>query len=138
MEEKKNVIKYGKMVGDDFYAGYDSSVADEKFETFVEVDEKKWLSLIEEVNSSAKEIVPDSNGYPVIVDEKKDPKEKALYEIEDLKEYLTSTDYVVIKIAEGESSAEEYSETLQKRKDARARINYLESLINSSTDSSND
>lgn len=59
-------------------------------------------------------------------------------EIGELKELLSSTDYIVIKIAEGSATSEEYAETLRQRKDARARINYLQSLLNSSDDSSTD
>lgn len=47
-------------------------------------------------------------------------------EIERLKRYLSETDYVVLKIAEGVATAEEYAKTLQKRQEARARINELE------------
>jgi hypothetical protein len=51
-------------------------------------------------------------------------------EIEELKAYLTSTDYVAIKIAEGEATADEYAEVLAKRKESRARINKLEAELN--------
>jgi hypothetical protein len=47
-------------------------------------------------------------------------------EIAELKAYLSETDYVAIKIAEGEATADEYAEVLAKRKEARARINELE------------
>jgi hypothetical protein len=50
-------------------------------------------------------------------------------EIEELKAYLTSTDYVAIKLAEGEATADEYAEVLTKRKESRARINELESQL---------
>ena len=46
--------------------------------------------------------------------------------IEELKTKLAETDYVVIKIAEGEATAEEYSEVLANRKAWRAEINELE------------
>ena len=47
-------------------------------------------------------------------------------ELMQLKQYLADTDYVVIKIAEGVATKEEYAEVLQKRAEARARINELE------------
>lgn len=47
--------------------------------------------------------------------------------IVELKQKLSETDYVVIKIAEGEATAEEYSEVLANRKAWRAEINELES-----------
>lgn len=43
-----------------------------------------------------------------------------------LLQYLKGTDYVVIKIAEGEATAEDYADILQKRKQARARINEID------------
>ncbi len=43
-----------------------------------------------------------------------------------LKSYLTMTDYVVIKIAEGEATKEEYADVLAKRKEYRKMINELE------------
>lgn len=46
--------------------------------------------------------------------------------ISELKQKLSETDYVVIKIAEGEATAEEYSEVLANRKAWRAEINQLE------------
>lgn len=46
-------------------------------------------------------------------------------EINELKDYLSNTDYVVIKIAEGVATAEDYAEVLVKRAEARARINEL-------------
>jgi len=63
--------------------------------------------------------------------------EKALRddEIRSLKEYLTSTDYVVsklneLKLEDDESeyvkAKTEYADVLKKRKEARARINALE------------
>lgn len=55
-------------------------------------------------------------------------------EIADLKAFLESTDYVVSKIAEAQAYGEDttylkikYAEVIRKRKDARARIEELES-----------
>lgn len=47
-------------------------------------------------------------------------------EIFALKAKLRETDYVVIKIAEGAATTEEYSEVIAQRKGWRARINELE------------
>ena len=47
-------------------------------------------------------------------------------EVAQLKQYLSSTDYVVIKIAEGVATAEEYAEVLAERAKARERINELQ------------
>ena len=43
-----------------------------------------------------------------------------------LKQFLNDTDYVVIKIAEGVATKEEYAEVLQDRQKARDRIRECE------------
>jgi hypothetical protein len=52
--------------------------------------------------------------------------EKKAFRISELKSLLASTDYAVIKIAEGEATKEEYSETLANRKAWREEIRALE------------
>ncbi len=52
--------------------------------------------------------------------------EKKEQRISELKSLLASTDYAVIKIAEGEATKEEYSETLANRKEWREEIRALE------------
>lgn len=46
-------------------------------------------------------------------------------EIARLKSFLFDTDYVVIKIAEGSATPDEYSEIIEQRRKARERINEL-------------
>ena len=48
--------------------------------------------------------------------------------IEDCKQRLADTDYVVIKIAEGAASREEYASVIEKRAALRERIGELERL----------
>lgn len=50
--------------------------------------------------------------------------------IEELKQYLSDTDYVVIKIAEGVATAEEYTDVIANRQAWRAEINQLQSCTN--------
>jgi hypothetical protein len=50
-------------------------------------------------------------------------------QIAKLKQYLSDTDYVVIKIAEGAATEEDYAEVILQREAARASINELESQI---------
>lgn len=50
-------------------------------------------------------------------------------QIAGLKDFLTRTDYVVIKIAEGVATAEEYANVLVERANARSTINTLESEL---------
>lgn len=47
-------------------------------------------------------------------------KEQTIF---DLKNNLKETDYIVIKIAEGSATVEEYAETIAKRKEWRKMIN---------------
>jgi hypothetical protein len=56
-------------------------------------------------------------------------KELARQEIQQLKQYLIQTDYVVIKIAEGEEPTAHTLEVISERKRARARINELEEQL---------
>ena len=55
--------------------------------------------------------------------------EKAQARIAELKQTLADSDYVVIKIAEGVSTADDYSEILNSRKAWRAEINELELVV---------
>ena len=50
--------------------------------------------------------------------------------IEELKQYLSDTDYVVIKIAEGVATAEEYTDVIANRQAWRAEINQLQACTN--------
>lgn len=77
----------------------------------------------------------DNNGYVIIEDKgyyKTQPipqptqEELDQEERQNLLRYLEDTDYVVIKIAEGEATAEDYADILQKRKQARARISEID------------
>ena len=56
-------------------------------------------------------------------------EEQKQIEINELKQKLASTDYIVIKIAEGVATAEEYAETLEQRKLWRTQINELENTL---------
>lgn len=55
-------------------------------------------------------------------------KEK-LARIAELKRFLSSTDYCVIKIAEGAATTEEYASVIAERQAARTEINTLESEL---------
>lgn len=57
------------------------------------------------------------------------PEELIRQEIWQLKDFLAQTDYVVIKIAEGEEPSEHALEVIAERKKARARINELEAEL---------
>ena len=50
-------------------------------------------------------------------------------EIEACKQRLAETDYVVIKIAEGAATRDEYEDVIEERASLRERINELERLV---------
>ena len=56
-------------------------------------------------------------------------KEETEARIAELKQQLSYSDYVVIKIAEGEATTEEYDDVLAARKRWRTEINELEKTI---------
>lgn len=64
--------------------------------------------------------------YQVVKNPEPTQEELIQQEIRNLKDFLSKTDYVVIKIAEGEEPTAEMLEVIYKRKQARARINELE------------
>ncbi|MBR0535822.1 MAG: hypothetical protein IIX14_05530 [Clostridia bacterium] len=86
------------------------------------VDEKGNLSIKYEM------VVETVRYFQIVEIPQPTEEEFAQQKIADLKSKLASTDYVVIKIAEGEATAEEYSEILAQRKAWRAEINQLEAL----------
>ena len=97
-------------------------------------DEKKMESLQKEqsevanwCNENQKYRINDDEEY-IFVEPIPEPtaEELAEREIAELKQYLADTDYIVFKIAEGSATAEEYTDVIRKRQEARARINKLE------------
>ena len=58
--------------------------------------------------------------------ETRSKRDKAKARIKELKELLASTDYVVLKVAEGIATTEEYQSVLESRKQWRKEINELE------------
>ena len=57
-------------------------------------------------------------------------KQKAMMEIDDLKEQLLATDYNILKIMEGAATLSEMSEIIAQRAAWRERINELEAQYN--------
>lgn len=54
-------------------------------------------------------------------------------EIKACKQRLAETDYVVIKIAEGAATREEYADIIKERKELREKISELEALERAQT-----
>ena len=71
----------------------------------------------------------DGEYYAVVENAKPSPEELKQQEIQELKQYLQETDYVVVKIAEGEEPTAHTLEIISRRKEARARINELEAEL---------
>lgn len=57
-------------------------------------------------------------------------RQEEIAEIAELKANLLQTDYMVIKIAEGAATKEEYQDSINLRASWRARINELEEELN--------
>lgn len=64
--------------------------------------------------------------YAVALNAEPSAEELKAREIAELKQKLADTDYVVIKIAEGVATAEQYAGVIAQRQQWRARINELE------------
>lgn len=91
------------------------------------VSDNEYFSVSEWCNDSGQYTIEERGKYfQVVKIPEPTAEEQAQEEILRLKEYLSETDYVVLKIAEGVATPEKYADILQKRQEARARINELE------------
>lgn len=92
-------------------------------------DLKRYTETANWCNANGAYIVDQGDYYEVLPVNHSD-KEKAQIEIISLKDFLSNTDYTVIKCYElGLEMSEEYPEVYKKRVEARKRINELESLF---------
>lgn len=110
----KNGIDYG------FYLDNEGFINDK----YVEVDDGDHITIINRANNEQLQIVPDENGYPKLV-APPPPSEDELKEreINELQQYLLSTDWYAIRYADtGEPIPNNIKE---KRADARKRISEL-------------
>lgn len=94
--------------------------------TLNEYDEA--YQYVSENGYTIQEIEPKGEERQFKIVEIPQPTEEELKQrrISELKAKLAETDYVVIKIAEGEATAEEYAEVLVNRRAWREEINELE------------
>ena len=91
-----------------------------------EIEDEYWQELLDG-QSQGKQIISNEDGYPILADPPS-PSQSELdaREIASLKAYLSSTDYIYPKCLElGLDVNIEYAEVVQKRKEARARIQTL-------------
>lgn len=93
----------------------------------VKVSERRWNELLDG-QASGMEIYEDANGVPQLrAPAGPTPEEIDTMRIAELKNYLTATDWCVVKCLEtGQTMNDAYPEILQAREAARAEINELE------------
>ena len=94
------------------------------------IEDDYWQELLDG-QSQGKQIASDEDGYPILADPPS-PSQSELdaQEIASLKAYLSSTDYIYAKCLElGLDVNIEYAEVVQRRKDARIRIQELETSL---------
>ncbi len=87
-------------------------------------------SDVEPIDDITKFAYTDEDYETVQVYERIPDAELIQRRIEELKQYLSDTDYVVIKIAEGVATAEEYTDVITNRQAWRAEINQLQACTN--------
>ena len=108
---------------------------DNKF-LFIDDDKEKLINTlpfigksesdIQEFEDEQVELAYDNSYYIKEYAPQKPQEEINAERIAELKQFLTDTDYVVIKIAEGEATSEDYADILSQRKSARKEINEIE------------
>ena len=100
------------------------NIFENTFESFVEVDDKEHIELIEKANNTDKIIVGDKDGKPVLADPPEPTDEqKAEQRIRELENYLSSTDWYVIRYADEGTPIPQ--EVKKKRAEARKEISAL-------------
>lgn len=89
---------------------------------------EKAYKFVDENGYTIEEIEPKGEERQFKIVEIPEPTEEELKQarIDELKDKLSETDYIVIKIAEGEATKEEYAEVLAQRKAWRNEINELQ------------
>lgn len=95
-----------------------------------EEQQNEYTEVANWCNESQQYHIEDMGEYYAVV-KNAEPTEQELAEQEiwQLKQQLNNTDYIVIKIAEGEATESDYSDVLANRKVWRARINELEAIL---------
>ena len=108
-----------------------------KYGDFIELTFEEWQEKLSDCTYGNKKVYKDGEIIEVEDERTKSSKEykelQTLIEIQQCKEYLASTDYVISKLNEAKIESEEeyqnlkekYQETLVKRAEARKRINEL-------------
>ncbi len=116
---------FGKIKGTNDEWGFD--VFNSNFESFIEIDKSKHMSIVNEANSKGKLIKGDADGNPILVDPPEpSEKEKAEQRINVLEKYLRDTDWYAIRFADTEEPIPD--EIKKRRQDARDEISKLRDI----------
>ena len=101
----------------------------DKLKEYIEISDELHTELIDGQAYGRRIVFHGTETVPTL-EEPLPPTESELaeQEIRELKQYLVETDYIAVKLAEGVATKEEYAEELQKRAEARERINKLEEI----------
>ena len=118
-----NQYYYGTKDGENYWFYTEKTELTEIVKVF---SNDEYWALIDEANNTNCTIERGSDGLPTLVSVTLTEEEETEIEINNLKQYLQETDYVVIKIAEGAATTDEYADIITKRQEARAKINELE------------
>lgn len=101
----------------------------ESLQKYFEITREEHMALMDG-QAEGKVITFHDDKKPTLEDPPPPTEEEiARQKIRELKNYLSETDYVAAKIAEGAATAEEYSKVLEKRREARSEINKFEEVI---------
>jgi len=118
---------FGKIKETNDEWGFD--VFNSTFESFIEIDESKHMSIVNEANSKGKLIKGDEEGKPILVDPPEPTeKEKSEQRINELENYLRNTDWYAIRFADTEEPIPADIKT--NRQAAREEISKLRELLN--------
>lgn len=92
-----------------------------------ELNDEEYSQVAEWCNENQTHTIEDMGEYYAVV-KIPEPSEEEIKQarISELKTKLAETDYVVIKIAEGEATRDDYEDVLNQRQAWRSEINELE------------
>lgn len=119
---------FGKIKNTENTWGFD--VFETTFESFISIDNEEHMKIIDKANTSGKIISGDKDGKPILIDPPEpSKKEAAEQKILELKSYLESTDWYVIRLAEEGTTIPD--EIRKSRHSARTEISELRKISNS-------
>jgi hypothetical protein len=117
---------FGKIKGSENEWGF--SLTSKNLESFIEMDDKSHMEIVDKANQEGKLIKGDKNGNPVLVDPPPPTEEEVnRNRISELENYLKKTDWYVIRYADSGTSIPD--EIKQKRAAARIEISKLREIV---------